>query len=238
MAMYEITVTQEFEGWFKSLEPDTAEHVATALEVLESAGPALDPVKASRYLLWYDGVGRGVGRSGWTERFLRLRATADFAHHLALWQKEVVRSLESPAFLARLARLDGASARRTLSAIESVKNRIRANKLQIQFLGNPKVPSPPSPSPDSVKRGLFEVLATAGVEPTEVADTSSGLREMTLTEPTPSARVIYGIDVPGKRILVILGEPLDRSFYGDSVRLAERKWREYYELTTAQPQRP
>jgi hypothetical protein len=235
--MYEITVTQEFEGWFKSLEPAAAEHVATALEVLESAGPALDPVKASRYLLWYDGVA-GLGHSGWTERFLRLRETAELAHHLALWQKEVVRSLESPAFLARLARLDGASAQRTLRAIESVKNRIRSNKLQIQFLGNSQVPSPPSPSPESVKRGLFEVLATAGVEPAEVTDASSGLREMTLNELRPAARVIYGIDAPGKRILVILGEALDRSFYGDSVRLAERKWLEYCELTTAHPQGP
>jgi hypothetical protein len=233
--MYEITVTQEFEGWFKSLEPTTAEHVATALEVLETAGPALDPVKASPYLLWYDGVAQGARYHGWTERHLRLRKTAELAQHLALWQKEVVRSLESPAFLARLARLDGAAAQGTLWAIETVKNRIRANKLQIQFLGNPKAPVP---SADSVKRGFFEVLAQAGVSPGEVADKSSGLREMTLADLSPAARIIYGIDVPNKRILVILGEPLDRSFYGDSVRLAERKWREYCASPTAEQHQP
>jgi hypothetical protein len=233
--MYEIIVTQEFEGWFKSLEPATAEHVATALEVLETAGPALDPIKASPYLLWYDGIPHGARYQGWTERHLRLRMTAELAHHLALWQKEVVRSLESPAFLARLARLDGAAARHTLSAIERVKDRIRANKMQINFLSIPQAPPPPTVS---LKRGLSEVLAMAGVAPDEVVDTSSGLREMTLIELAPQVRLIYGIDVPNRRILAILGEPLDRSFYGDSVRLAERKWREYCAVPTAEQHQP
>jgi hypothetical protein len=60
---------------------------------------------------------------------------------------------------------------------------------------------------------------------------------MTISDLSPHVRLIYGIDVPNRRILLILGEPLDRSFYGDSVRLAERKWREYCAITTAQPQR-
>jgi hypothetical protein len=234
--MYEITVTKEFESWFKSLEPSDAEQVATALEVVESAGPALDPVKASPFLLWYDGVTGTSLSNEWTERLVRLRETAESARQLAAWQKEVVRSLESPAFLSRLAKLDRAAADRTFSAIERVKDRIRANKLRIQFLSNPQASLP---SADSVKRGLSEVLALAGVEPSDVVDASSGLREMTITEPSPQIRIIYGIDVPRKCVLAILGERLNRSFYGDSVRFAERKWREYGSIATAhQPRDP
>jgi hypothetical protein len=237
--MYEITVTREFERWFEALESTAAEQVATALEVLESAGPALDPVKASRYLLWYDGVAGAPFDPRWAERFIRLREAAETAQHLMLWQKEVVRCLESPAFLARLTQLDRETAHRTFMGIERVKERIRAGKMQINFVGHPKAPLPTS---ESVKRGLSEVFSLAGVEPDDVVDSSSGLREMTLDDaaksPTgeglsPRVRLIYGIDVPKQRILVILGEPLDRAFYGDSVRLAERKWREYCAITTA-----
>ena len=78
--MYEITVTREFESWFKALESNAAEQIATALEVLESAGPALDPVKASRYLLWYDGLANARIDTAWAERIIRLRETAKIAH--------------------------------------------------------------------------------------------------------------------------------------------------------------
>jgi len=46
--MFEITVTPEFESWFQALEPAVAEHVAAALDLLESSGPSLDGVRASR----------------------------------------------------------------------------------------------------------------------------------------------------------------------------------------------
>lgn len=105
--------------------------------------------------------------------------------------------------------------------------------MQINLLGGAKGRLPTT---ESVKRGLSEVLTLAGVESNEVIDSMSGLREMTLDELTPHVRLIYGIDVPGQRILVILGEPLDRCFYGDSVRLAERKWRDYCATTTAHHQ--
>lgn len=114
--MYEITVTPEFERWFEALEPCAAEQVATALEVLEAAGPALDPVKSSRYLLWYDGVTGGPVDTQWTDRLIKLRETAESARRLMLWQKEVVRCLEVPAFRAGLAKLDPGAAHRTFWA--------------------------------------------------------------------------------------------------------------------------
>ena len=230
--MYEITVTREFESWFKALEPNAAEQIATALDVLESAGPALDPVKASRYLLWYDGVAGAPIDTAWAERLIRLRETAEIAHRLTLWQKEVVRCLESPAFLARMAKLDRSTAHRTFQGIERMRERIHAGKLHINLLAAAKAPASAS---ESVKHALSEVLDLAGVDADALVDSSSGLREMTLEDATPHVRLIYGIDVPKKRILVILGEPLDRAFYGDSVRLAERKWREYCANETAHP---
>ena len=80
---------------------------------------------------------------------------------------------------------------------------------------------------DGVQRALTEVLDFVGLRPEDVADTTSGLRELTLPELTPQHRLLYGIDMPRRRILAIVAEPLQRSYYGDAVQLAERRWREY-----------
>ena len=55
--------------------------------------------------------------------------------------------------------------------------------------------------------------------------------------PAPAFRLLYGVDVERKTALIVLGEWLDRSFYGDSVRRAELMWKQYLEgrLTAAQP---
>ena len=45
--------------------------------------------------------------------------------------------------------------------------------------------------------------------------------------PPPGLRLLYGIDPRRNRGLVVLGERMDRSFYGDSVRIAERQWQEF-----------
>ena len=55
----------------------------------------------------------------------------------------------------------------------------------------------------------------------------AALREIGLRTPPPGIRLLYGIDPERSRGLVVLGERFDRSFYGDSVRLAEQKWREF-----------
>jgi hypothetical protein len=38
---------------------------------------------------------------------------------------------------------------------------------------------------------------------------------------------LYGVHVEQKTALFVLGEWLDRSFYGDSVRRAERMWKQF-----------
>jgi len=49
--------------------------------------------------------------------------------------------------------------------------------------------------------------------------------------------LLYGVDVKGEKALFALGEWLDRSFYGDSVRRAERMWRAFLDghLRTVEP---
>jgi hypothetical protein len=56
---------------------------------------------------------------------------------------------------------------------------------------------------------------------------SPALREILLRAPPPGFRLLYGVDSRKNRALVVLGEALDRSFYGDSVRRAERLWQEF-----------
>ena len=58
---------------------------------------------------------------------------------------------------------------------------------------------------------------------------SSALREISLRATPPGLRLLYGIDEPKNRGLVVLGEWLDRSFYGDSVRRAEALWGQFLE---------
>src|SRR5687768_285481 len=56
VVMFEITVSTEFEAWYHALDAAAAEQVAAELNVLERLGPELDVVRASRLLLWFDGM--------------------------------------------------------------------------------------------------------------------------------------------------------------------------------------
>ena len=56
---------------------------------------------------------------------------------------------------------------------------------------------------------------------------SSALREIALRTRKPGVRVLYGVDAPRARGLVVLGEWLDRSSYADSVRYAESLWQQF-----------
>jgi hypothetical protein len=70
-------------------------------------------------------------------------------------------------------------------------------------------------------------MRRVGLDAKRVVDAESGLRELTLSEVKPRARVLYAFDVEAQRLLALLGEPLTRTYYGDSVRLAEKLWREH-----------
>jgi hypothetical protein len=57
-----------------------------------------------------------------------------------------------------------------------------------------------------------------GLEPSELMNSASGLCELTIVSTEPKLHVLFGLDAPAKRIVVLLGEPLTRSYYGDSAR--------------------
>ncbi len=257
--MFEVTVTPEFESWFQALEPATAEHVAAALDLLESSGPGLDGVKASRLLLWYDGTFHIRPASALeVERLEGLNEATAELRRLVFWYQEAMRWLDSPKFLARLAELDPETARSALSGIERVRGCVRGTRNWGPYLHGlwPKVPvamqwapgsgkaelvasgkidaARASSTRDSVKGALLELLTLMGLDPRDAPDPPSGLRELSISTTHPALRVIVGIDVPKQRVLVILGEPLNRAYYGDSVRLCEQRWREFYQSSAVE----
>lgn len=86
----------------------------------------------------------------------------------------------------------------------------------------------------ALEESLARVLSLVGLD---VLRSESGLRELTITSTSPHLRVLFGLDPVRRRLLAILGEPLIRSYYGDSVRLAERRWAAYCaERDSAHPQ--
>ena len=62
----------------------------------------------------------------------------------------------------------------------------------------------------------------------------SGLRELCIDNVQPQLRVLFGLDFPAQRLLAIWGEPLERRYYGDSVRHAEQRWRQYCDRSSTQ----
>ena len=78
-----------------------------------------------------------------------------------------------------------------------------------------------------VRAAYFAALAAAGFEVVDVQPHSPALREISLRSTAPGLRLLYGIDAPNNRGLVVVGEWLDRSFYGDAVRFAEAVWRRF-----------
>jgi hypothetical protein len=219
--MFEITVSTEFEAWYHALGAAAAEQVAAELNVLERLGPELDTVRASRLLLWFDGMS---GSSS-----LELEEKTQQLGQLLQRRNEVLRCLETPGFQARFLQLDKRRAQQAQGLIEVLRARVRAAALQLT-LANPRAPVRHPERvwlSDGVQRALAELLELMGLRPEDVTDTASGLRELTLRELTPAHRMLYAIDMPRRRILVILAEPLDRAYYGDAVQRAQRRWRDY-----------
>lgn len=225
--MFEITVTAEFEDWYQALDAPSAEQVAAELNVLERLGPGLDLLRATRLLLWFDGMTGSQSPE--------LREQMGQLGQLMQRRSEALRCLETPAFQARFLKLEPRRAQQGHELIERLHARMRAATLQL-LLERGRSSGRFEPGriwlSDAVQSALHEVLAFVGLRPEDVTDTASGLRELTLpqlTRPglTSAHRLLYAIDVPRRCILAILAEPLDRSYYGDAVRMAEQRWRDY-----------
>jgi hypothetical protein len=219
--MFEITVSTEFEAWYHALDAASAEQVAGELNVLERLGPELDAVRASRLLLWFDGTSSAHAPG--------LREKTEQLGLLMRRRTEALRCLETPNFQARFLKLEHRRAQQGHELIERLRARVRAAGLQLMLANHGKPVRDPARAwlGDSVQSALHDLLEFVGLRVEDVADTESGLRELTLRDLTPLHRLLYAIDMPRRCILVILAEPLERAYYGDAVQLAERRWREY-----------
>ena len=230
--MFEISVTREFEDWYQGLDLETAEKVAAELNVLERLGPELDAARSSRLLLWFDGMQSRGPAVHWA-----LRESASALGQVLRSSHEALRCLETPNFLARFLKLEARQAQRGHELLERVRARVHAATLQLTVLAHRQGLGPSELAQralaeqplvqQDVQAALLDVLSFVGLRLEDVADRASGLRELTVAELSPPQRLLYAIDAPRRRILAILGEALDRAYYGDSVRLAERRWRDY-----------
>ena len=230
--MFEVVPEPEFSAWFEALPDPFAEEVAAAVDLTASSCAALLPDRLRRTLLWYDGTGTGSALFDAAGRQVELRELP--AQHLRDylgWHQEVVLSLESAVFRERLARLEAQMAELALAQLEHLKRRLRAARLSSAYDAwrhglRQSLPAVPSDWA-SVRDAFTELLSLMGLESRHVLGSASGLRELTIGNVRPALRVLFGLDFPAKRLIAILGEPLDRSYYGDSVRRAERRWQAY-----------
>lgn len=229
--MYEITVSEPFADWFEQLSAVAAERVAGCLEVIRATAPAIDPSLGSPLLLWFDGMGAGElplvgparalleGSQRGIERYRELLA----------WHSAALRYLESQTFRDKLAVLDDATAKAVLAHVAEVRKAWRSAQLEVWSArpGQARIAPLLRPQLERLRGALENALGAAGLDAERVLTSESGLRELTVTELTPELRVIYGLDLEARRILALVGEPLARTYYGDTVRLAERAWQEY-----------
>jgi len=212
--MFQVVPEPEFSAWYRALPEPIAEEVTAAIDLVASAGAVLEPERLSRLLLWYDGTGGGASLLGLGLPFTpQLQASASLMGSYLMWHQEVLSCLESQLFQERLGRLDPEPARRALLLVERLKRQLHAARLS----GNAR----------GVRELFLDLLALVGLEPKLALGSGSGLRELTIPNVTPELRVLFGLDFPAKRLLAILGEPLDRSYYGDSVKRAEGHWQAY-----------
>jgi hypothetical protein len=229
--MFQVVPEPEFEAWYETLPEPLAEEVATAIDMAASFGSGLAPERLSRLLLWFDGTGSDeLGVAELNRRLLERLPEVPVARaqHYLVWQQEVLLALESSAFTQRLAQLDPPRAALALKLVERVKRRLHAARLS----GNVSPwrtasGSQAEPDPAGVRSAFVELLQLVGLEQQALFGSGSGLRELCIGNVQPQLRVLFGLDFPARRLLAILGEPLDRRYYGDSVKRAEKRWQEY-----------
>jgi hypothetical protein len=247
--MLKLRTSEEFAIWFAALDQPTAEDVAATLEVIVQLAPVREPPGSSEWLTWYE----DPSVSG------RLRDLAPLQHPYAPvdesvarfvrqwgefngYARRAIKHLESPAFVARLGQLDEASATTVASAVARIRTATTRRALAVsdkylrlrRFVSEPATPRAQAAlfalaDVQEIRDAYFAALAAAGFDVSDAPVRSPALREIGLRAPPPGVRLLYGIDPAGDRGLVVLGERFDRSFYGDSVRLAEQKWREFLE---------
>jgi hypothetical protein len=242
--MLDLLTTEAFADWWKGLASGPAEDVAAALEVIVQLGTRADAPGSTDWLLWYQHPLLTEGAVGLSEPAQRM--SSEFLQFTREWGafngyvRRVTKHLESAQFLACLARLQPADAEVVAAAV----NRIRriAKRRLFAMSDHHRKHARYARRPGSerelesllrlcdvteVREAYLSALAAAGFEVIDLPAQSSVLRELTLRATPPGLRVLYGIDAAKSRGLVVLGEWLDRSYYGDSVRTAEALWGQF-----------
>ena len=232
--MFQVVPEPEFSAWYAALAEPIAEEVATAIDLVASAGAVLAPERLSRLLLWYDGTGSGADLEelGGLTLAPHAQLPAELVRSYLMWQQEVVLCLESTLFQERLAQLEPALGRQALLQVERLKRRLQAARFSGSlgaWRGAGQRAAEPRSDAGGVRAAFLDLLELVGLEPRLALGSGSGLRELAIPNVKPQLRVLFGLDFPAKRLLAILGETLDRSYYGDSVRHAEARWRAYSE---------
>jgi hypothetical protein len=245
----DLLTSDDFAAWFAALDERTAEDVAATLEVIVQLGTEKEAPGSSEWLTWYEHPMLAARRAAGTlpERLdnplrgidpLILKAVHEWGAFNG-YARRVVKHLESRAFGERLAQIDASAAAAVSGAVANIKAEVTRRLLALSdYKGRRKlwVRAPTAEEVEvllrfadvsAIRDAYLTALAAAGFEVVDVPAHSPALREIALRAPPPGIRLLYGIDVPRSRGLVVLGERMDRSFYGDSVRLAERMWQEF-----------
>jgi hypothetical protein len=220
--MFEVVVSDRFAVWYEGLSSALAEEVTLALEVAARLGATIDPARHHELLLWFDGC---------TERESPELAWVLAESSVALgWGHRVATCLESSAFRERLAALEPEQARDVLVLVERMKRLLVVGRVQNTLAARAPARAGGSArgaQPEPVHLAALEALRLVGLSPGLFLDAPTGLRELQVGEGRSSSRLLCGVDVPRRRVIAIVGEALDRHYYGDSVRFAEAYFRDY-----------
>jgi hypothetical protein len=242
----ELLTSDEFACWFTSLGERAAEDAAAMLEVIAQLGTEKEAPGSSEWLTWYEHPSLSAAMASWfagtrdpsavDPAFVRFVDEWGAFH---IYVKRVVKHLESHSFVARATELDPRGAVAVRDAVARIKRTVTRRSLAFSELQVKRRLRTHAPSAKEavelarlvniaeIREAYFAALAAAGFSLVDVPAHSPALREILLRAPPPGFRLLYGVDSRNNRALVVLGEALDRSFYGDSVRRAERRWQEF-----------
>jgi hypothetical protein len=237
-----LLTSDEFAHWFASRDDRTAEDVAAMLEVISQLGTEREAPGSSDWLTWYEHPSIGDRFRALDMHSLYDPSVARFLDEWRVFQgyvKRVVKHLESTQFLARLGQLDSRDAARVSEAVARIKKAgTRRHLAMTEYMLKQRLGRRPLTPVQSVDLGRFldereireaylAALDAAGFAVVDLPNDSPALREISLRTSAPGFRLLYGLDARRKLGLVVLGETFERSFYGDSVRRAERVWLEF-----------
>jgi hypothetical protein len=241
--MLQLLTTEAFADWFKALSAGPAEDVAATLEVIVGLGTRADAPGSTDWLLWYEHPSLSQRRPLPEPKDVMSPEVLQFAQDWGAFNgyvRRVTKHLESAQFRAHLSRLAPAEAAAVAKAVERIRWIGKARLLAVSdhhakypIYARRSIPSHHLESlvrladVSEVRDAYLSALAAAGFEVADLPAQTSVLREITLRSTPPGLRLLYGIDAEKNRGLVVLGEWLDRSFYGDAVRRAEALWAQF-----------